>query len=55
MGTKSLVTLFMFIGSLLGGYLPVLFGVNALSFTSVITSAIGGIIGVWIGYRIGEY
>lgn len=55
MSTKTLVTIGMIVGSLVGGYLPVLFGIDAFSFTAATTSAIGAIIGVWIGYKIGEY
>lgn len=52
MGTKSLVTFGAFIGSIIGGYLPVLFGVSAFSITSLLSSSVGAIIGIWIGYKI---
>ncbi len=54
MGKKTLVTLGMIIGSLLGGYVPVFFGVGIFSYTSVLTSGVGAILGIWIGYKIGE-
>ncbi len=53
--SKTVVFICMSVGSLIGGYLPVLFGVSAFSFTSVITSAVGGIIGVFVGLRLGDY
>lgn len=49
---KSMVWVGMVIGSAVGGYAPVLFGGSALSFTSVITTAIGGILGIWIGFKL---
>lgn len=40
------------IGSLLGGYAPsVLWGASIFSFSSVFFSAIGGIVGIWLGFR----
>ncbi len=54
MTKKALVTLGMIIGSIIGGYLPLLFGISAFSYTSVLTSGIGAILGVWLGYKFGE-
>ena len=45
----------MTIGSLVGSYLPVLFGVSAFSITSIITGSIGGLLGIYFGYKIGQY
>jgi hypothetical protein len=52
MSPKSLIMLFMVIGSTAGGYLPVLLGADGLSFTSLLGSFFGGLIGIWIGYRL---
>ena len=54
MSRKILVMLGMVIGSLAGGYIPVLFGAGLLSFTSVIGNGIGGILGIWISYKLTE-
>ena len=54
MSKKTLVTIGMIIGSLAGGYLPVLFGAGIFSYTSVLTSGIGAIIGIWLGYKFGD-
>ncbi|MEK9207247.1 MAG: hypothetical protein AAB922_02115 [Patescibacteria group bacterium] len=51
MSTKAWVTIWVLAGSIIGGYVPVIFGVSAFSFTSLLTSAIGGIIGVFIGIK----
>ncbi len=42
----------MAIGSTIGGYIPTLWGAGFLSFSSVILTAIGGILGIYLGYKI---
>ncbi len=54
MSKKALIWIGLTIGSAVGGYLPVLWGGGLISFSSVILSAIGGIVGIWLGYRFGE-
>jgi len=44
----------MFLGSSIGGYIPILFGARMLSFSSILFSAIGGIIGIYIAYKFSE-
>lgn len=44
----------MTIGSIVGAYVPLLWGDGALSLSSVILSAVGGGVGVWIGYKLGD-
>ncbi len=51
MSRKKLVLLGMFIGSFAGGYAPSFFGVNDL-LSSLLFSTVGGILGIWIGYRL---
>lgn len=52
MPSKKLMMLLMLIGSVVGGYIPVLFGVNSFSFTSLFAAAAGGIIGIWLAFRL---
>jgi uncharacterized membrane protein YeaQ/YmgE (transglycosylase-associated protein family) len=40
------------IGSLIGGYVPTLFGAGFLSMWGVVGSTVGAILGLWITYRI---
>lgn len=54
MSKKTLVTLGTIIGSVVGGYLPALFGVSMFSYASILTSGIGAILGIWIGYKLGD-
>jgi len=52
MSSKSLIWIFMLIGSAIGGYIPVLWGDSFLSLSSVILTAVGGILGIWLGFKI---
>jgi len=52
MSSKALIYLSMSIGSIIGGYIPTLFGAGLISYPSVLFSIIGGIAGIWIGYKL---
>jgi hypothetical protein len=54
MDRKRLIWIGLTVGSIVGGYLPALWGGDLLSFTSLILSAAGGIAGIWLGNRFGE-
>jgi hypothetical protein len=53
--TKKLIILFLFVGSTLGGYLPLLWGESSLSLSSVLLSALGGFLGIYVGYALGKH
>lgn len=42
----------MVFGSLIGGYIPVLWGADIFSFSSILTSGIGGILGIYIVFKL---
>lgn len=44
----------MAIGSTLGGIVPTLWNAEMFSLSSVFLSAIGGFLGIWLGYRLGQ-
>jgi membrane protein YqaA with SNARE-associated domain len=50
MSRKKLIMLGMVVGSVAGGYLPALFRFDGLM-VSLLGSLIGGIIGIWMGYK----
>lgn len=52
MSSKSLIMLGMFVGSLVGGYIPTLWGEGMFSYSSVITSGIGALLGVFLAYKL---
>ena len=49
---KSIVWIAVFVGSTIGGLLPSLWGAGFLSFSSVIFTALGGFLGIWLAYKI---
>jgi hypothetical protein len=54
MNRKFLIYLFLSIGSIAGGWIPTLWGASAFSFQSILGSFIGGLLGIWAGYKLGE-
>ena len=54
MNRKSLIWTGMFVGSALGSYLPLIWGGSWFSFTSVVLTAVGGILGIYLGFKIGS-
>ncbi|MBI5742506.1 MAG: hypothetical protein HZA25_01550 [Candidatus Niyogibacteria bacterium] len=42
----------MFVGSTLGGMIPMLWGAGVFSFSSIIFSAIGALLGVYVAFRL---
>lgn len=55
MDSKSLIWLGLFAGTAVGGLLPTLWGDDAFSLLSIIFSGIGGLAGIWLGYKISKY
>ncbi len=55
MESKKLIWFGVAVGSAIGGYLPLLWGGNLFSFTSIILTAVGGIAGIWVGYKLGDW
>jgi hypothetical protein len=54
MSSKSLIWIFLFIGSTIGGAIPMLWGDSFFSVWSVILTAVGGIVGIYIGFKLGN-
>jgi hypothetical protein len=52
MPSKTTYYVAAFIGSIIGGYIPTLFGASWLSFSSVFWSGIGGIVAMAIVWKI---
>jgi hypothetical protein len=52
---KTMIWLGAGVGGTVGGCIPYFWGnYSFLSFSSLILSAIGGIIGIWAGYQLGK-
>jgi hypothetical protein len=54
MERKRLIWIFMGVGSAVGSYLPLIWGSSAFSFSSIILGAVGGIAGIWLGFKLGS-
>ena len=54
MSKKTLIWIGLFIGSTMGGYLPTLWGADGLTLSSVLGSTMGGIGGIWLGFKMGD-
>lgn len=52
MSNKTLYYIATFVGSIIGGYIPTLWGAGFLSITSLIFSTIGAIAALVITYKI---
>lgn len=52
---RQLVWIGLFLGSVVGGYVPMLWGADLFSFSSIICSSVGSLIGIYVGYRLSQY
>ena len=52
--TKKFIWIGFFVGSTAGNMVPLLWGGDAISISGFALSILGGIIGIWAGYRFGE-
>ncbi|QQR65035.1 hypothetical protein IPH92_00435 [Candidatus Kaiserbacteria bacterium] len=50
--TGSNTWTFMALGSVVGGYIPALWGAGFFSFSSLIFSTLGALVGIWLAYRM---
>lgn len=55
MSVKTLVTLGIIVGSIVGGYVPVIFGAGLLSYSSILGSGIGSLLGIYVGYKLSNF
>ncbi|MDR3547778.1 MAG: hypothetical protein P4M11_05860 [Candidatus Pacebacteria bacterium] len=52
---KTLIWIGLGVGSTIGGALPLLWDSNGLfSFSSIILTAVGGLVGIWAGFQLGK-
>ncbi len=52
MESKKVIMIFMVIGGIAGGYVPLLWGSSSFSFATVICNSLGALLGIWIGFRL---
>ncbi len=51
---RSVIGLCIGFGSVVGGYVPELWGSGSFSVSSIVFGAVGGIAGLWLGIRVSE-
>ena len=55
MNAKVWIITGMTLGSIIGGYIPSLWGDYSLfSFSSILGNLAGGALGIWIGFKVSE-
>lgn len=54
MNSKTLIWTGIFVGSAIGGYVPVLWGGNVFGVSSIILSTAGALAGIWAGWKLGQ-
>jgi len=54
MGRKTFIWFGLFVGSTIGSLIPGLWGSDIFSFWSILLSTLGGLAGIWAGFRLGE-
>ena len=51
---KTVIMFFTIVFSLIGGYLPILFGDSIFGVWGILGGFVGGILGIWIGVVISK-
>jgi hypothetical protein len=49
---RSVIGLCATFGTVVGGYVPSVWGSGSFSLTSVVCAALGGVAGLWLGLRL---
>jgi len=52
MNSKTLIWIFATIGSVVGGFIPSLWGADMFSLSPLVFGSVGAIIGIYIGYKM---
>jgi len=45
----------LFMGSILGSYVPSLWGEGLFSLSSIFFGVLGGILGIWVGFKTSQW
>ena len=52
---RHLIWIGVLVGSVIGGWIPTLWGAGALSFTGIIGSTIGGLLGIYLDAKLASW
>lgn len=50
---RSIVWLFVGVGMVVGGFVPVVWGGSALGLASLVLGSLGGVAGLWLATKLG--
>jgi uncharacterized membrane protein YeaQ/YmgE (transglycosylase-associated protein family) len=51
---KKIIFAGMIVGSFLGGWVPSLWGAGGFTMSAMVGSAVGGLAGIWIGWKVSQ-
>ena len=54
MDRKKIIWFLMIVGGAIGNYLPLIWGGSSFSMASIFLGMIGGIVGIFIGFKLGQ-
>lgn len=54
MDRKTAIWIGVFVGSTVGGFVPSLWGAGMLSYSGLIASSIGSLVGIWVAWKVTE-
>ncbi len=49
---RRVVWLFVGVGTVVGGFVPLVWGGSALGFASLVFGTLGGVAGLWVGLKL---
>ena len=52
--SKTFIMTGLFLGSIAGGYMPLLWGGSVFSISSIVLSGAGALVGIWLGFKIAQ-
>ena len=53
--SKTFIMAGLFLGSIVGGYFPALWGGSVFSISSILLSGAGALGGIWIGFKVAQW
>ncbi|MCA9352497.1 hypothetical protein KC866_03905 [Patescibacteria group bacterium] len=54
MSSKTIIWVCVAIFGTIGGFIPLLWGDSLFSFSALTFNGIGGLFGIWVGYKINQ-
>jgi len=54
-GSRPLIWIGLFVGSTVGGFIPDLWGAGMFSISGIIFSGLGGLAGIYLGFKFSDF